>query len=342
MLALLDLPSAAARRLLATGVPVFLPVNPVEYHGPHLSLHNDQLVCAGYLRDLHARLWAETPFVVVRDLEVGVDPVPGPGSRPVAFTTVRRLVEDACAAVADLGAQRVVVGTFHGSPMHNHALQAGVALLERRGVRAVAPFNELLRRLLTIDGHVYAAAFAHVADVDVREEMMRTLGRDYHAGFCETSLALHYAPDSVDPRYVDLPPCPPATPARPLVLAARAARVVGRDELATELEFAAWGLGWYGLRPFPAYTSRPALATAAAGAILAGQLVQEAAVLVADVLAGRAPSPRPIMSWMVPLTAGGRVGPVAVPAAAIEPFFAPRVPGPGGAGCGCATDGPGG
>src|SRR5512138_1227236 len=133
MLSLLDQPNAAARQLLATGVPVFVPVNPVEYHGPHLSLHNDHLVCAGYLRDLHDRLWPDAPFVVVRDLEVGVDPVPGPGSRPVAFATVRRMVEDACAAVADLGARAVVLGTFHGSPMHNHALERGVRLLERRG-----------------------------------------------------------------------------------------------------------------------------------------------------------------------------------------------------------------
>jgi len=324
MLSLLDLPNAEARRLLATGVPVFVPVNPVEYHGPHLSLHNDAFVCAGYLRDIHARLWPDQPFVMVRDLDVGVDPVPGPGSRAVPFATVRRLVTDACAAVADLGAREVVLGTFHGSPMHNHALQAGVRLLERRRVRVVAPFNLLLRRLLTIDGHAYASAFAHVADDAVREEMMRTMGHDYHAGFCETSLALHYAPDSVDPRYVELPPCPPATPARPLALAARAARACGRRELAAELDLAAWGLGWYALRPFPAYTSRPALATAAAGAILAAQLVTEGSALVADVLAGRAPSPRPTMSWLPTLTAAGRVATVNVPPEAIEPFFAPR------------------
>jgi hypothetical protein len=116
-------------------------------------------------------------------------------------------------------------------------------------------------------------------------------------------------------------------PARPLLLAARGARACGRRELAAELEFAAWGLGWYALRPFPAYTGRPALATAPAGAILAEQLVAEGAVLVADVLAGRAASPRPIMGWLPTLTAAGRVGTTSVPADAIEPFFAPRVPG---------------
>ena len=33
---LLDLPHSRARSLLSRGAPVYLPVNPVEFHGPHL------------------------------------------------------------------------------------------------------------------------------------------------------------------------------------------------------------------------------------------------------------------------------------------------------------------
>ena len=35
---------------------MFVPVNPVEYHGPHLSLHNDAVITRGVARDLHAAL----------------------------------------------------------------------------------------------------------------------------------------------------------------------------------------------------------------------------------------------------------------------------------------------
>ena len=49
MLELFDLPHGRARALLDRGVPVFLTVNPVEYHGPHLSLHNDRLISLGTL-----------------------------------------------------------------------------------------------------------------------------------------------------------------------------------------------------------------------------------------------------------------------------------------------------
>ena len=78
MIRLFDLPHSEARRLLSSGAPVFLPVNPVEYHGPHLSLHNDRLISAGLMRDLHAGLAMkyDWPLLVADDLEVGVEPAP--------------------------------------------------------------------------------------------------------------------------------------------------------------------------------------------------------------------------------------------------------------------------
>jgi creatinine amidohydrolase len=324
---LLDLPNTAARRLLAAGTPVFLPVNPVEYHGPHLSLHNDALVCAGYMRDLHARLWPETPFLAANDLEVGVDPVPGPGSRPVPFATVRRVVKRACAALADLGARAVVVATFHGSPLHNHALEAGVRLLRRRGVRAVAPFNLVARRLLAASGDDFAEVYAPVPDAVLRAQMQREIGLDYHAGFLETSLALHFAPESVDPRVTGLAPCPEVTPDRRLALAARAAAVLGREALAAELRFAAWGVGWFALRPFPGYTGRPGLANAESGARVARRMVDESAPVVAAVLAGRELSPAPIMPWLPAASLEGRLGATHVPPAAIRLFWPPHAAG---------------
>ncbi|HEY3354357.1 MAG TPA: creatininase family protein [Polyangia bacterium] len=314
---LLERSSTAARATLASGAPVFVPVNPIEYHGPHLPLRTDGLVAAGLIRDLHAALAARRqgwPLLVVPDLEAGCDPVPGPGSRPVSYPRLRELVEGTCAALASLGARRVVLMTFHGSPLHNLALEAGVQLLRRRGVRAVAPFHLVLRRLIDGAGQSVAAeALAEVTDPEERASIARDLGRDIHAGFLETSLALHYAPASVHPRYVDLPPCPAVTPAAPLAAAARAARALGRRELAGELDFAAHGLGWYALRPFPAYTGRPHRATARAGAALAARIVAEGMPMVLEVLDGRAAPPPPVMTWAASLSLGGRVGLPQVP-----------------------------
>jgi hypothetical protein len=141
----LALPHARARALLAGGAPVFLPVNPVEYHGPHLSLHNDALISRGLAGLAHAAWSPDAPFLVTADLEVGVDPVPGPGTQERPFIEVRDRVKTACAALAALGAQRVVLATFHGAPQHTQALQAGVRALRNAGVPAYAPMATLLR-----------------------------------------------------------------------------------------------------------------------------------------------------------------------------------------------------
>jgi creatinine amidohydrolase len=319
---LFDLPHAEARALLARGVPVYLPVNPVEYHGPHLSLHNDHLVSMGLAADFHARVApadGSWPFLIAASIEAGVEPCPGPGTRAVSYRALKRLVVDACAALADLGARRVVLMTFHGAPLHAHALDAGVRLLEARGVRALSPFNLLMEEMVDFAPAPFVEAFSHVEDADERAAMLREIPTDFHAGFAETSIALHYAPASVSPLYRSLPPCPPITPDAALAAAARVARASGRARLAAELGFAALGRGWGNLRPFPGYTGRPHRATAAAGALFAERLADGGADAVRRVFAG-APPPRPIMPWIVGATIQGRIPGMAVPLSAVRVF----------------------
>src|SRR5258706_5993994 len=127
MTRILDLSHTRARSLLASGAPVYLPVNPVEYHGQHLSLHNDALVSEGLARGIHARLQEQGydwPLLLAADLEVGVDPTPGPGTRATSYSDVSALVVNACQRLVELGAQRGVLVTFHGSPLHSLAVNA--------------------------------------------------------------------------------------------------------------------------------------------------------------------------------------------------------------------------
>lgn len=309
---LLEMPHAEARAALAAGAPAFLFVNPVEFHGPHLSLHNDLLVSHGLARDLHARLRVkqpELPFLSAGDLEVGVAPTHGRGSRHTPFDTACALLREACRALAELGATRVILLTFHGAPLHSLAIEEGVRLLERQGVRAVAPFNAALQTLLELDGARYPEAFAEIPDAQERAAMQRELFLDFHAGFVETSLALHYAPETVSPSHRSLPPCPAVTPSPAFARASALAKRVGAKRLALELELAAWGTGWQHLRPFPGYTGRPHLATAGAGAAFARLLVDAFEAVVEDVFAGRARSPKPIMTWAAAATLGGRLQP---------------------------------
>jgi creatinine amidohydrolase len=319
---LLDLSHREARDLCSRGVPIYLPVNPVEYHGPHLSLRNDHLCGMGLAADLHERLAPEGgpwPFVVASSIEAGVEPCPGPGTRAVSFLALRRTVVDACRSLVELGAERVVLVTFHGAPLHAHALDAGVQLCASRGVRAIQPHNLLMQALMSVDATAFAEAYAPVEDPTARAALMRDAPRDFHAGYGETSVALHYAAESVGAVYKTLPPCPPFEPDPPFLAASRAARALGRTGLAIELEFAAWARGWMSLRPFPGYTTSPHLATAEAGRCLARAIVDAYVTATREVFAG-AEGPRPIMSWLPKATLGGMFPPIRVPLERVASF----------------------
>ncbi len=314
---LLELPHRRARAILRTGAPVFLSIDPVEYHGPHLSLRNDHLVSTGLSARLAPALaeahpdGASWPFLLASTLDAGVDPTQGPGSRPVAFKQLCDLVVTACDGLADLGARRVVLMTFHGAPLHSIALQRGVERLLARGVRAVAPLNLLLADVATTSPEPFAPALAHIPEPD-RTQMLTHLRHDFHAGFMETSFALALAPQSVDPIHLELADCPTITPDARLERAAAAAERFGKHHLAAELRVAAWGVGWSKLRPFPGYTGRPRYATAEAGEVFVRYAIERSVPCVLDVFAGAAPPPPP-MPWMERLTLGGRIPGLDVP-----------------------------
>jgi creatinine amidohydrolase len=316
MVKLFDLPHTRARALLATGCPVYLAVNPVEYHGPHLSLHNDSVVSRGLARDLHAALGLGGEVVWADDLEIGVDPCPGPGTRYTSFTQARALVVEACKRLAEIGAQKVVIMTFHGSPLHNLAIDAGVRWLASHGVRAVAPFHRVLEAMLDVQGDDVAAAYETVSDPDERRDMMKDVALDFHAGFFETSVSLHYAPETVDAVYKQLPPSPRIVPDARVLKLSRAAERVGLQKLSRELWLVAHGIGWYALRPFPGYSGRPARASAVAGAVFAKHLVGALVEATEPALAGgRAQAP--VLSWLAQATVGGRFGRLEVPLDAV-------------------------
>ena len=138
--------------------------------------------------------------------------------------------------------------------------------------------------------------------------MLRDLAHDFHAGFFETSLSLHYCPKSVSALHRQLAPCAEVVPDAALARASRAARALRNPRLADELELAAVGRAWSMLRPFPGYTGRPHQATAAAGAIFAQEIARLYAERAEEIFAGRARSPRPILGWLRAASLGGRVG----------------------------------
>jgi hypothetical protein len=159
-----------------------------------------------------------------------------------------------------------------------------------------------------------ADALECIDGADGEHEAMRTnVQVDFLAGWLETSLALHYAPETVSPVHRELAPAPLLSRDPSLAMAARAASALGAKRIATELDFVATAATWTRLRPFPGYTGMPHLASAQAGARLATRFVERYAAIARAVLDEGAKAPRAPFAWMSWLTLGGRVDPTFVP-----------------------------
>lgn len=306
------------RALAASGVPAWLGVDPMEYHGPHLSQRNDQIITDGLMRQTHELLRArhpDWPLVFAGQLGVGSDTVPGPGSVDVPYREVLRQTRAACQRLVKLGFGRIILMTFHGSPFHNAALWQAAQELRKRGTRVATPMNLLTRRIMDPDPEEYSDAYRAVPDPADRERLRARAREDIHAGFGETSLALHFAPETVQD-HRSTPPAP-ALPTVPIWEgAARVADKLGRVELAKEMRWVGMGMGWFALRPFPGYTCEPAMASAEVGEVFARLICDGITEEVERVLVDGAPSTPPVLRWVSTLTFGGLYGRANVPLSA--------------------------
>lgn len=292
------------------GYPIHVFVNPVEYHGPHLSLGNDRILSERLAQRLHERLsrrYGPMPFIVGGYVDFGCDPCPGVGSTNLTYSQLEPLVFKMLSGLADLGFMRVIVHTFHGSPFHNHAIHSAMRKLRRRGMRVLAVFDRTIDFISHFDAQRYEPLRGILGDPGFGRVMAR-LDDDFHAGFFETSVALYVAPDTVSPVYRELPDCPVVKRTGLLHALARLLRPFWKE--AGDLVNAAQSLGWLALRPFPGYTGVPSLASAVAGEFYVEKLIlpryEQACV---DALWGTAPDTPPNSAWSAPLARliGGRV-----------------------------------
>ncbi|MBI3072088.1 MAG: creatininase family protein [Deltaproteobacteria bacterium] len=311
-----SLANEEARAHFARGAPVYILVNPLEYHGPHLPIDTDAAIALGLARELHASLGdahGGAPLIWGDEIGMGVEPTPGKGTVACPHRDVTRAVIAACRSAASKGARRIVLMTFHGHPLHNDALWAGVRWCRAEGIAAAAPLNVLLREMLALsrDPAACVKRFTQLRDIlsdhAERDVVLGELPRDFHAGFFETSMMLRYEPKRVDPVYRELPPCGVVTSLPGLERAARLAKWCGRDTLASELSYAAYGNGWHALDPFPGYTGRPALASVEAAAFFAGEILPLFVENVRAAFAGDRSGPRSILPWLRTMSFGGRL-----------------------------------
>lgn len=280
-------------------------VNPIEYHGPHLPLTTDYDISRGLwerLRGELARGGIEPQVTSLHEIHRGCDPVRGPGSEQTTLAELERLVLAASRTAEQEHPDLVLFLTFHGAPKHAAAIEAGIAYLDSRGIRAYNPFNFVMRRLRDYDPSWAEGVAPLIPDRYYREYWLEHAPMDFHGGLQETSILLALNPERVSTDWQRTPDCPDRFMPGPFKLVIALLRALGQETAAREVAIAGDATAWARHPTFLGYTGKPRYATAEIGEALVDILLRDYVSGFHAVLDGAERSPKPILQWTVRLS----------------------------------------
>jgi creatinine amidohydrolase len=185
---------------------VVAAISPLEVHGPHLPLGEDLLTAEALARETAKRFLADRPdwnVLFLPPLPVATDTVPKHGSVNFPPALVRDAAYYYLRPFARMGFKRLAMASFHGGPRHFLALETAAEQLtdRKRDMAAVCLFSAAISRM--VNGQIF---FDAVKGDRKNTMTLAEMREDHHAGFVETSLALHLWPESVDEGWEELPP----------------------------------------------------------------------------------------------------------------------------------------
>jgi creatinine amidohydrolase len=185
---------------------VAVAMSPLEVHGPHLPIGQDWFEAVSFLDRLVAdvaEMRDDWTFLLVPPLPIATDCVPALGSVNYPVSLVRDVAYHTLLPFAKRGFARLAYSSFHGGPRHMCCLEDAADRLSRfKNVACASLFSVIANRL--IEGSVFADAIRKAPGAKITEEQLM---QDNHAGFVETSLALAFWPELVEPGWESLPPC---------------------------------------------------------------------------------------------------------------------------------------
>jgi creatinine amidohydrolase/Fe(II)-dependent formamide hydrolase-like protein len=221
-----------------------LPVGMLEQHGPHLPIGADTLAVVyeanGAARRVARDLagWSIVLMPAVNYGQSGANRLGDqryhPGTYSIRQDTLRSLVADIGAQLAENGFKWLFVTNGHGAPTHNIALNEACDFVSETYGITMLHLTALFRADPAIQAIGDKITTSHFSAAEIK-----SFGSDVHAGLSETSAMLAVRPDLVRPLYKTLP--------------SRAGASI------EELRRIAMSPGWEG------YLSSPAKATAAYG-----------------------------------------------------------------------------
>lgn len=202
MLKLEELSWPQLERLDRARTVIFVPVSPIEEHGPHLPLGTDLYTCCALAEAIAAQLearHADVTTVLVPPVPLGSGTVPYLGSIGSPQRLVRDVLMRIGRAFARDGFRFIVAISGHMGLSHLLALEAAARKVSRRyGVSMVAPVASVWRSALRDPSLVEQCAGL---SEPITSQALTALLHGHHAGALETSLMLHVRPELVQPEF---------------------------------------------------------------------------------------------------------------------------------------------
>lgn len=185
----------------------FLPVSPLEEHGPHLPIGVDFIHADFFAREAADLLESRHPhwnFILIPALALGSHVIDYVGSIRIRQRVLRDLLFDYGSSLAKHGFKYIVVFSAHGAPGHIVALEEACEAVSRKyRIQMIAPAGRFTIGLFLGE---YYDRFNKFMPKPLADEMLKDMRKDYHAGLWETSMMLMFRPDLVKDEYRDLSP----------------------------------------------------------------------------------------------------------------------------------------
>jgi creatinine amidohydrolase len=173
----------------------FIPLSPLEEHGPHLPVGTDLLTARDGAREAIRLIHKKKPeatLVLFPTIPLGFTKmaIDFPGTVSTSVKTIKMIVSDTCGSLARFGFKYFVICTFHMDLGHLKGIYSGMnKAMKTYSIHIVEPWGP----------------YFYSKEVEKREPQVGfDTKKEIHACFRETSLMNYQYPYLVDPSYKDL------------------------------------------------------------------------------------------------------------------------------------------
>ena len=182
----------AVERLDKAHTVLFLPISPIEEHGPHLPLGTDIFCAQDIAAEAAKIITRQNPrihAVLAPSMPLGSSPATAdfPGTISLQADTLKRVILDVCGALAGHGFRYMVISNHHMDPDHMKAILDAVETLNAGlDVRVIETCSQRFRHYAPSLLEQKAEALG-LSGLDMRQEI--------HADVKETGYMLYRRPE---------------------------------------------------------------------------------------------------------------------------------------------------